>query len=323
MRGLCAAGTNGNVLDEPERDGAGHDPKATTMNSTPGHLPVPTSAENTTLLTLVRTPPQPSATDQLPDGHTVASAVDAQMDQYAAAWREVGQYDWWETQLRTVKSCFAYPDHDPQLTSHQVAAGSSIHLALLTHDDYAAALQTRRTNNNGAVHRNQQRRDKHARLMASYETKSAAWQARSGHRGRKPVPPGPPAFEREVADTADQTVVAVRTENAFRTAMSFVFDRAFTAGWMPPGPNGYRMWNPAGQGGRGRGGRSPFRRPEKAVVADRVYPTGGFFADLGDTLAGLGAAVGDGRHTGERYRAMPLTCWQLAPRPGEIEAARE
>jgi hypothetical protein len=112
-------------------------------------------------------------------------------------------------------------------------------------------------------------------------------------------------------------LVSTHAEKAFRTALSFVFDRAFEAGVFPPGPNPYRQWNPRGSGGRHAARRSPFRKVEKHTADARDYPGLGFWVDLGDVLAERGELIAEGLHAGERYRALPLAWAQLAPRPGE------
>ncbi|MGY1659629.1 hypothetical protein ACI78Q_00205 [Geodermatophilus sp. SYSU D00705] len=236
-------------------------------------------------------------------------------------WEQTNQDRWWIDQLRFVQAVFRYRDGDPRIARFGVAAGDSIHFRLLGHADLNTALQIRRTTNLRNAHQNRQRREAYERKLAEYEAKLAAWQARSAPRGRKPVRPSEPKRAPETSD--GQVLIGENTENRFRMALSFVFDRAFDAGLFPPGPNPYRMWNPRGSGGRHAARRSPFRKPTRHTAGERDYPGLGFWIDLGDDFARRGRRVAEGVHSGERYRILPLVDVQVAPRPGELIRLRD
>lgn len=254
-------------------------------------------------------------------GRSVADFVDELVAVYRPTWEQRRQNRWWIDQLETFKACYTYGPDDPRVGQWGIRAGDSKHFRLLALDgsDFAEALIMRRATNLAAAHRNRQRAGKYQRLHAEYEAKLAAWQARSGYKGRKPVPPSPPHLETEHA--ADRVLIKANTEQRFRTASSFVFDRAFDGGLFAPGPSPYRRWNPRGSGGRATRS-TPFRAPERATAHSRNFPGAGFWVDLGDVLAETGRRAGEGLRAGERYRIMPLVVWQLAPRPGEVSRLR-
>jgi integrase len=252
----------------------------------------------------------------------IAGYVEKLVVAHRPYWEQTNQDRWWIDQLRFVQAALRYPPGDPRIARHGVAAGDSIHFRLLGHADLDAALNLRRTTNLRNAHQNRQRREAYERKLAEYEAKLVAWEARSGTgpRGRKPVRPAEPTVAPETSD--GQVLISANTENRFKTALSFVFDRAFDAGMFPPGPNPYRQWAPRGSGGRHAGRRSPFRRPERHTAATRDYPGLGFWVDLGDALAARGRRVADGLRTSERYRILPLVAVLLAPRPGELVRLR-
>ena len=253
-------------------------------------------------------------------GRTVADYIDELIQLYRPAWEQQGTEGrgllWWLGQLAFVKVALCYPDGDDRIGYHGIAAGDSQHFTLLGAGDFNRALRLRRTVNLRIVHQNAQRREKYQRDLAKHEAKLVTWQARTGHKGRRPVPPTPPKQE-EAVSTDGTVVVSEHAEKAFRTVLSFVFDRAFDDGLFPPGPNPYRRWNPRGSGGRHAARRSPFRAVTKATADARDYPGLGFWVDLGDALAARGEQVAPGLRAGERYRVLPLAWVQLAPRPGE------
>jgi hypothetical protein len=251
-------------------------------------------------------------------GATVGSWIEQLKMLHGAKWQEAGDYPWWCGQLDTVAACYLYAEGDGRLTPEGPFAGDSILFAHLTGSDFEAALSMRRCTDLAAMHRNEQRRGKYERALAVFAEKSAAFAAGSGPRGRKPVEPTAPKFEPEYSDDPRRPVISANTEVKFRTAQSFAFDRAFDQGLFPPGPNAWRLWNPRGQGGRASQ-TSPFRKVSAAVVTARTLPPVGFMVDLGDVMASLGARLGDGRHTGERYRVLPFAAWATLARPGEIQ----
>lgn len=265
-------------------------------------------------------PPSAAAGLALP-GRSIADFVDELVAVYRPTWEQRRQDRWWIDQLETFKACYTYGPDDDRVGRWGIRAGDSKHFRLLAPDgsDFDEALMMRRATNLAAAHRNRQREGKYRRQYGAYEAKLAAWQARSGHKGRKPVPPAPPAFETE--HSADQVLIKANTEQRFRTASSFVFDRAFDGGLFPPGPSPYRRWNPRGSGGRASRS-TPFRAPERSTAHSRDFPGAGFWVDLGDVMAGIGRPAGEGLRAGERYRIMSLLVWQLAPRPGEVSRLR-
>lgn len=135
------------------------------------------------------------------------------------------------------------PADDERLGHHGLTAGDSKHFSLLGQRDFNHALRLRRGINLRVAHQNRQRQQKYDRLHAEYEAKMAVWDAGSGPRGRKPVPPAPPKVE--TATSEEQVLISAATEKAFRTTLSFVFDRAFDAGLFPPGPTRTASGTPA------------------------------------------------------------------------------
>ncbi|QKE82894.1 hypothetical protein [Arthrobacter sp. NEB 688] len=261
---------------------------------------------------------QPAAKGKL--GSTVAQYIERVIHLESPEWKQQGfegKSDiWWKGQLGFIKAVMLYGENDDRLAKYGLEAGASIHLSLLRHEDFNDALMLRRTVNLRAEHNNRQKQEKYDRLEAVYAQKLALWNTGTGPRGRKPVPPRPPVLEASVSPDGSP-IISATTEKAFRTAMSFVFDRAFDAGHFPPGPNPFRTWNPRGNGGRRRVKRSPFRRVRPVTAQERAYHGLGFWVDLGDALAERGARLEGGIRAGERYRILPLTIVQLATRPGE------
>ena len=272
------------------------------------------------------TPPMPpdagdhEATGPNTLGPAIEEFIDHLLRTYLPTWEAQSPTGrsarWWVSQLTMLKTLLRYPDGDSRISRYGVRAGDGIHFSLLNHDDLDHAVIVRRTTNLRVMHQNEQRRARYERVQAAYETKLAAWEQGTGPRGRKPVPPQPPK-QRPVFSPDGKSLVSPHAEKALRTAMSFVFDRAFDRGMFPPGPNTYRTWNPRGTGGRQATRRPPFRPVPKVTAEARSYPGLGFWVDLGDALAARGQRISPGLRAGERYRVLPLTWVQLAPRPGE------
>lgn len=272
----------------------------------------------------VATTPMAEASSR-PRVRDVATYIDELIMLYRPVWEEQGDEGlgarWWIGQLEFLKAVLRYdPSDDPDTLG--VKAGDPLHFRHLGERHLNRALQLRRTVNLRVVHQNKQRQEKYERDLAKYEAKVGAWQGRPGHKGRKPVPPAKP--KQAVAVSHDGSVlVSTHAEKGFRTALSFVFDRAFDEGLFPPGPNPYRRWNPRGSGGRHAARRSPFRSVRKGTAEDRSFPGLGFFVDLGDVLAEHGRIIAPGVRAGERYRVLPLTLVTIAPRPREACRLRE
>lgn len=253
-------------------------------------------------------------------GVDVATYIDELISLYRPVWEQQGHdglgVRWWIGQLEFIRAVLRYAAGDRELDHPGIEVGDSVHLSLIGERHLNRALQLRRTVNLRVLHQNAQRQGKYDRALATYETKIAAREARTGYRGRKPAPPALPKQEVAVAEDG-RVLVSTHAEKAFRTSMSFVFDRAFEAGLFPPGPNPYRRWNPRGSGGRHAAHRSPFRSVRKATADSRSFPGLGFWVDVGDALAGRGEGITSGLNSGERYRVLPLAWVQIAPRPGE------
>jgi hypothetical protein len=244
-------------------------------------------------------------------GHTVAEARQILQEEFRPGWEENRNLGWWVNQFDTLEGCFLYAEDHPAVAEYGVAVGSSKHLTLLTIEDFAEALRIRRHTNLRAVHNN-------AAKKAAYEAKLARYeqsQKRSGG-GRRMTKPEEPSYAVEY----DPGIVLIEagTEKHFRMVQSFMFDRAYDRGWFGAGrANTWRLFNERSSGGRRAAKKSPFRTPQKVSPLERLFPPGGFFADLGDQLTRHGKQLSDGRHLGERYRYLPLIAWQAAMRPEE------
>ncbi len=181
-----------------------------------------------------------------PGGDGLDPSVKQYLDEltraYRPYWEQTNQAQWWLDQLAFVDFALRYEAGDERLARFGLQAGESLHFSLLSERDFNHALDLRRTTNLRVAHHNRQRQQRYERLLGEYETKLAAWQARSGRKGRRPAPPPPPGAEPEFS--RDKVLISANAENRFRTAMSFVFDRAFDAGLFPAGPNPYRQWSP-------------------------------------------------------------------------------
>jgi integrase len=250
-----------------------------------------------------------SGTEDL--GFTISEARQILQAEYAPQWQHSNNLGWWINQLDTLEGCYRYAADHPAVAQYGVEVGSSIHLSQLIVDDCGAALRIRRHTNLKAVHNN-------ATKKAAYEAKLARYeesQVRSGG-GRRMAKPTEPDYAVEYDPNA--MLIKDGTEKHFRMVQSFLFDRAYDRGWFGAGhANTWRIFNERSSGGRSAAQRSPFRIPKKINPLQRLFPPAGFFADLGDELACLGAQLSDERRLGERYRYLPLIAWQTALRPGE------
>lgn len=258
-----------------------------------------------------------------PPGPTVEQFKDRLLLDFGPGWRD-RRDDSTPLQLELACRVFVYRDGDPLLDQYPgLSVGDSIHLSVLTDGHCADALLHRRCVNYQAQHNNQVKRESYAKKLAEYERKIAAYEAGTGHRGRKPAPPTPPNYALAsctVEEGADLPLISERTEELFVVSSGFLFDRASDRGLMPQG-NAHKRWRRADQ--PGQRGTKPYRRPTPLAAAGRTLPGFGFLVDLGDALTGFGRVVSDdGRRTGERYRyAACMVGWRLM-RPGEAAMAR-
>jgi hypothetical protein len=61
-------------------------------------------------------------------------------------------------------------------------------------------------------------------------------------------------------------------------------------------------------------------KPKRQPVSERLVPSISEVFDLADAISRLGPLMPDGKHSGERLRALILTAGSLGPRPGELTA---